>query len=98
MATSAGPRDYYADGDFNAVCSMCGRKFKGSELLQHWQGLWRCARCWEPRHPQDFIRGIPDNPTPPFVQIRQIYEAGVCTLVTIQGVVDVGAVDCMVVQ
>lgn len=21
-----------------------------------------CSVCWEPRHPQDYVRGIPDNP------------------------------------
>lgn len=63
-----GPADYLALGDWNAVCSMCGAKFKASQLIKHWQGLYRCERCWEPRQPQDFVRGIPDNPAAPWVQ------------------------------
>jgi hypothetical protein len=60
--------DYYAFGDFNANCSMCAGKFKGSQLRRHWQGLYRCTRCWEPRQPQDFVRAGPAQQPPPFVQ------------------------------
>ena len=63
-----GPFDYYKDGDWNAICSMCGHKFKASMLRKHWQGQWRCRKCWEIRQPQDFVRGIPDNPNPPWTQ------------------------------
>ena len=60
--------DYLKLGDHNAYCSMCGAKFKASELLKHWQGQYRCTRCWEPRHPQDYARGVPDNPSVPWSQ------------------------------
>lgn len=60
--------DFLRLGDWNAVCSMCNGKFKASELKKHWQGMYRCVKCWEPRHPQDFVRSVPDNPTPPWVQ------------------------------
>jgi hypothetical protein len=73
----AGPKDYLDLGNWNAICSMCGAKFKASELMQHWQGMWRCSKCWEPRHPQDFVRGVPDNMTPPWVQSRVVAYAAV---------------------
>ena len=37
-------------------------------LRRHWQGMYRCTKCWEPRQPQDFVRAIPDIQTPPVVQ------------------------------
>ena len=63
-----GRADYLAPGDYNAMCSRCGKKFKASMLRRHWQGMYRCDKCWEPRQPQDFVRAIPDVQTPPIVQ------------------------------
>lgn len=63
-----GQADFYKPGDWNAVCSCCGHKFKASQLQKHWQGQMRCARCMEPRHPQDFVRGVKDDPSVPFTQ------------------------------
>ena len=78
-----GRADYYAPGDWNAACYECGRKRKGSELVKHWQGYWVCREHWEPRQAQDFVRAIPERPTPPFVQ-RQNYTfiSDYCTTVT----------------
>ncbi|MFM9577798.1 hypothetical protein, partial [Streptomyces turgidiscabies] len=63
-----GQADYYSPGDFNAVCSMCGHKRKASTMVKNWQGLYRCREHDEPRQPQDFVRGIPDNPGTPWAQ------------------------------
>ena len=63
-----GRADYYADGDWNVVCYECGRKRKASMMKKHWQGYYVCPEHWEPRQPQDFARGVPDNQTPPWVQ------------------------------
>lgn len=61
-------RDYLDLGNWNALCSMCGRKRKASELQKNWQGMYRCPEHNEPRHPQDFVRAVPDIQTPPWVQ------------------------------
>ena len=53
--------DRYASGDWNAICDRCGKQFKFSRLKKTWDGLWVCSRDWEPRHPQDFVRGIKDD-------------------------------------
>ena len=53
--------DYFAPGDWNAICDGCGAKLKASRLRKDWQGWMKCHQCWEPRHPQDFVRGIPDH-------------------------------------
>lgn len=65
-----GPYDYFAKGDWNAVCYHCGFKFKASMLRRTWQGFYACSECWEPRHPQDFVRGVPDTQTPSWTQPR----------------------------
>lgn len=63
-----GRADYLALGDWNARCYECGAKYKASELLKHWQGYYVCQRCWEPRHPQDFVRSVSDVQTVPWSQ------------------------------
>jgi len=63
-----GRADYLELGDWNAVCYQCGRKRKASTLVKHWQGYYVCQEHWEPRHPQDFVRNVPDTQTPPWTQ------------------------------
>jgi hypothetical protein len=63
-----GISDYLNPGDWNASCSMCGHKRKASEMVKNWQGMWRCPEHNEARQPQDFVRGVPDIQTPPWVQ------------------------------
>lgn len=60
--------DHLVLGDWNIRCDACGRKLKGSQARQMWNGNQVCQRCWEPRQPQDFVRAIVENPTPPFVR------------------------------
>ena len=60
-----GRADYYKDGDYNAICDECGKKFKFSKLKKRWDGLFVCERDWEPRHPQDYVKGIRDNMSVP---------------------------------
>jgi hypothetical protein len=70
MATpQKGQADYYSDGDFNAYCSMCGRKRKASTMDRNWQGLYRCPVHNEARQPQDFVRGVKDDTSVPWAQI-----------------------------
>lgn len=60
-----GRADYYAHGDWNGICDICGSKFKFSQLHKTWNNLFVCARDLEPRQPQDLIRGRPDNQSVP---------------------------------
>jgi hypothetical protein len=53
----AGNADHFEPGTWNAICDRCGGKFKAHQLSQTWNNLMVCARDWEPRHPQDFVRG-----------------------------------------
>jgi len=63
-----GSADFWKEGDWNAACSMCGLKRKASELVKNWQGQWRCPSHNDVRQPQDFVRAVPENQTPPWVQ------------------------------
>lgn len=52
--------------DYNVICDRCGFKKKRSECLKEWTGLIVCRDgCYEPRHPQDFVRGRVDKQTVP---------------------------------
>lgn len=61
-------RDFFAMGDWNATCDRCCGKFKASRLKRDWQGFMLCNKCWEPRHPQDFVRAAPPVQPLPFVR------------------------------
>lgn len=63
-----GKSDDYSPGDWNATCFECGRKFKASQLYRHWQGYYVCPEHWEPRQPQDLVRGVQDIVQPAAVQ------------------------------
>jgi predicted amidophosphoribosyltransferase len=63
-----GRADFYKDGDYNGICDSCGKKFKFSTLKQTWQGFFVCKKCYEPRHPQDFVRAVKDKQQVPNVR------------------------------
>jgi hypothetical protein len=75
MGVERGPHDYYSHGDWNVVCSMCGRKVKFSETERNWQGLYRHWYCNEPRQPQDFARGIAENMNASYVLVSAPYSS-----------------------
>jgi len=56
-----GKADYLKLGDHNVICDVCGRKRKSSHVRKTWDGFWVCPQHWEPRHTQDFVRGVKDN-------------------------------------
>jgi len=70
---------WWEAGTWNARCSMCGAKRKASELVKNWMGQYRCPSHNEPRHPQDFVRGIPDVQTVPWAQHPAPVYVSFCT-------------------
>jgi len=58
----------YDRGDWSVLCDVCGRKLKASDLRQRWDGLKVCTEDWEPRQPQDFVRGVADYQAPPWTR------------------------------
>ena len=57
-------RQHYKSGDYNAVCDICGGKFKASSMLKTWDGLYVCRQDWYPRQPLDFPVKLKEDPTP----------------------------------
>ena len=53
-------KTYWKHSDWNALCDVCGFKFKASDLLQRWDGARTCRECWEQRHTQELTRPLPD--------------------------------------
>ncbi len=58
------PRSYIK-GSFNRRCDRCGFWYKAEQTKKEWTGLIVCSDCWEVRHPQEFVRGIPDKMNAP---------------------------------
>ena len=57
---------YFKKGDWNADCERCGFEYKASQLKKEWTNLMVCRDCWEPRHPQDFVKGVKDDSSVPW--------------------------------
>jgi hypothetical protein len=55
----------YQPGNHWVNCMRCGFDYRASKVKKEWTGLIVCEECWEPRHPQDFVRGVSDDITPP---------------------------------
>ena len=51
----------YIPGDWWMICERTGGKFRRSEMRQEWTGAWVHQSVWEPRHPQDSVRAVPDD-------------------------------------
>mgnify|MGYP001560073493 CR=1 FL=1 len=91
-----GKADYLALGDWNATCSMCGRKFKASQMVKNWQGLYRCPLHNEPRQPQDFVRGVQDIQTVPWAQPPTDIDILICTPNGLSAIPDFAIPDCSI--
>jgi len=40
---------------------VCGQVFLASQMRMRWDNLFVCQADFEVRHPQDFVRGVPDK-------------------------------------
>lgn len=91
-----GEADYLALGDWNAACSMCGRKMKASKMVKNWQGFFRCPEHNEPRQPQDFVRGVADSMGVPWSQPATDIDIAFCTLNGQSAISDFALPDCSI--
>ena len=51
--------------DHNVICDRSGFKVPASQTRMQWNGLRVRIKDWEPRHPQDFVRGKADKQAVP---------------------------------
>lgn len=56
----------YAPGEWNAIDDITGFQAKSGELGHQWDGLM--VRDVEERHPQDFLRSVPDHIETPWTR------------------------------
>lgn len=61
-----GRADFYKKGQWLVICDVCGMKYHSDDLKMRWDGLMTCRQDWNPRQPQDFVRGIPDPQAVPW--------------------------------
>lgn len=54
-------KEEYIPGDYLMVCDSCGFTYRRSQMKKRWDGMWVCAKDWEPRHPQEFVRAKADK-------------------------------------
>ena len=47
---------HYKHGTYNAICDVCGFKFKACDLKKRWDGFYVCSKDYETRHPMDLYR------------------------------------------
>lgn len=72
----------FREGDPPAICQRCGSKVHISEIRREWTSARVCRDCWDPRHPQEFVRGVRDRqqvpggalPEPPdyFLSVNEV--------------------------
>ena len=91
-------RNWYQRGSANAICDVCGEKFKLSQLQKRWDGLWVCSKDFEERHPQDFLRARKESLYLPITKPRPADEftGPVCTVFTKLGVAGIGVAGCSI--
>lgn len=96
---------WYEPGDWNALCDVCGFKFKASQLKERWDGLHVCESDWEQRHPQELIRPAEEAPALPWTRpegtdvsvgpsYSDSYETAVCTTQGSASIPDYAIPDC----
>lgn len=57
----------YIPGQNWCICDVCGFDFRAGQMRRRWDNLLVCPEDWEPRHPQDFVRGVRDDTRPAVV-------------------------------
>ena len=71
-----GVADFFARGEWNFYCDLCGAKRKSSDGRKTWDNQWVCKYHKEVRNPQDFLKGVKDDqavpwsvPVPPYTYV-----------------------------
>ena len=75
-----GKSDYVKHGSWNVICDKCGFKRKSSECQMQWDNLFVCLECFDVRHPQDAVRGVPENQAVPISRPDVVATMGTTTV------------------
>ena len=69
----------YSYGNYNAICDVCGMKFKDCDLKEQWNGekkLMVCEDDWEPRHEAEYFRPPKEDVSVPWARIDTAESGG----------------------
>lgn len=80
-----GRKHRYHPGENLFACERCGRTYYSSQSRKEWTGAIVCygpgtSDCWEPRHPQEFLRIKGDQVGIKDVRTLSKTERLVCTI------------------
>ncbi len=90
------PANRLVVGSWNAICDVCGFKFKSYQLRPRWDGLMVCKEDYETRHPQEMLKAKPEKIKPPWVRPEPPDRfLLVCNMYTRSAYADLGTADCM---
>lgn len=64
----AGKADFWADGQWNFYCDLCGAKSKSGTGVKTWDNFYVCRHHKERRNPQDFLCGVVDHQSVPWTR------------------------------
>lgn len=62
---------HYKPGSFYRICDRTGFATRSERTAMEWNNLIVRDGVFEPRHPQDFVKGVLDNQTVPLARPRQ---------------------------
>ena len=51
----------YKPGQYYRICDRTGFKVRSTKTKKEWNGYIVRSKSWEPRHPQDLVRGVADE-------------------------------------
>ena len=67
-------------GDHWVRCDVCDLVYRNKDMMQRWDNAVVCKQDYEPRHPQDLIRGVKDDVSPKgFIRPDSVTEKNLCT-------------------
>ena len=75
-------KTFHRKGAYNAICDVCGHKFKSYTMKTRWDGMWVCKQDFEHRHPSDLFNPNLEEKTPDITRppAADVFVAGaVCT-------------------
>ena len=79
-----GTERHFKMGSFYRICDRTGFATRAERTRKEWTGLIVRDAQWEPRQPQDFVKGVIDDQTVPQPRPRQVdaYDGPLHTYVT----------------
>lgn len=79
-----GTEKHYIPGSFYRICDRTGFATRAGRTRMQWNNIIVRNDVWEPRQPQDFVKGVEDNQNVPLPRPRQTnsYEGPLHTFIT----------------